>query len=225
MIDEQDVFFARISRWEELGNFYDIHSLGVNDWLNPIEALMKPIDFKSKSLLEIIAGYMESNGDGSHARLLRRSLQRLLIDCRKLAAEALKVSRNKKELHQVMVFGGELWQMSDFVRQEYSAIAGMASSYRDDKCETGSFADAARHLEKINCDDDSEPIELSPKSNNRNDEITRKDLLRMYNIKSQTLDYRIKNMGHPKPSRIEGRKQWFCAKIVDEWRAKQQKRT
>lgn len=225
MIDEQDVFFARISRWEELGNFYNIHSIGVNAWLNPIEALMKPIDYKSKSLLELIAGYMESNGDQSHATLLRRSLSKLLVDCRKLAAEAMKVSKDRKELHQVMVFGGELWQMSDFVRQEYSAIAGMASSYRDDRCETGSFDDAARHLEKINCDDDIEPIELSPKSNNRNDEITRKDLLATYEIKSQTLDYRINNMCHPKPSRVEGKKQWFCLKSVDEWRAKQQKRT
>ena len=208
-----------------MDNFYNIHSIGVNAWLNPIEALMKPIDYKSKSLLELIAGYMESNGDGSHARLLRISLQRLLIDCRKLAAEAMKVSKDRKELHQVMVFGGELWQMADLVRQEYSAIAGMAVSYRDDRCETGSFDDAARHLEKINCDDDVEPIELSPKSNNENDEITRKDLLRMYAITSQTLDYRIKNMGHPKPSRIEGRKQWFCKKSVDGWRAKEKNKT
>jgi predicted DNA-binding transcriptional regulator AlpA len=58
-----------------------------------------------------------------------------------------------------------------------------------------------------------------------NDEITRKDLLHMCAITSQTLDYRIKNMGHPKPSRIEGRKQWFCAKRVDEWREKEKNKT
>ena len=53
------------------------------------------------------------------------------------------------------------------------------------------------------------------------DEISREDLLSQYRITTQALDYRIKKMGHPKPIRTEGRKQWFSVKSVNEWRSKE----
>ena len=52
----------------------------------------------------------------------------------------------------------------------------------------------------------------------RTDEISRAELLDLYGIKTQALYYRIKEMGHPKPIREEGRKQWFSRTEVEAWR-------
>lgn len=52
------------------------------------------------------------------------------------------------------------------------------------------------------------------------EEISRADLLKMLGISTQVLNYRITEMGFPKPSRIEGRKQWFNIAQVDKWREK-----
>ena len=65
---------------------------------------------------------------------------------------------------------------------------------------------------------------MSPASEVRtcDDEISREDLLRQYAITTQGLDYRIKNNGHPKPIRTEGKKQWFSIESVDRWRTKEE---
>ncbi len=49
-------------------------------------------------------------------------------------------------------------------------------------------------------------------------EISRANLCGMLAITSQTLAYRIKSMGFPKPIRVEGCKQWFDVNAVDKWR-------
>ena len=50
------------------------------------------------------------------------------------------------------------------------------------------------------------------------DEISRDELLEMLKIKTSTLSTRIKKSGFPKPSRTEGKKQWFNVHEVDQWR-------
>lgn len=52
------------------------------------------------------------------------------------------------------------------------------------------------------------------------EEISREDLLAMLGISTQLLNYRIKKMGFPKPSRVEGKKHWFNIAQVDKWREK-----
>jgi hypothetical protein len=50
--------------------------------------------------------------------------------------------------------------------------------------------------------------------------IARQDLLGIYEITGPALNYRIENMGHPKPI-IVGRKQWFKTDECDQWIADQ----
>jgi hypothetical protein len=73
-------------------------------------------------------------------------------------------------------------------------------------------------------ENESESSTVDCKRQTQNEEISREDLLVMYKISTQGLDYRINKTNHPKPCRREGRKQWFCTKSVEEWRANEQKR-
>jgi len=50
--------------------------------------------------------------------------------------------------------------------------------------------------------------------------VSRKSLLAFCGIKGSTLNYRIENMGHPKPI-VNGRKHWFRADDCDKWIADQ----
>jgi predicted DNA-binding transcriptional regulator AlpA len=54
--------------------------------------------------------------------------------------------------------------------------------------------------------------------------ISRTDLLTLLEIPTQTLHYRIKENGFPKPVRIEGKKQWFSVSDVNAWRRKNKDR-
>jgi hypothetical protein len=149
MIDEQSIFFARIKRWEELSS-PGVHALGIVDWIGPLEAIAKPVDFKTKSVLEVVACYMESTGNGNHAHLLRRSFSRLLHDCRKLALEELK-SKNMEELTVIYRERGPLWHSRQSNTSLCHAIGDMVISFRDDSFESKeSFDETVAYLEKVN---------------------------------------------------------------------------
>jgi hypothetical protein len=149
MIDEQDIFFARIKRWEELSS-PGVHALGIVDWIGPLEAIAKPVDFKTKSLLEVVACYMEATGNEGHAHLLRKSFSRLLHDCRKLASEELK-SKNMEELSVIYRERGPLWHSRQSNMSLCHAIGDMVISFHDDSFEwKESFDRTVSYLEEVN---------------------------------------------------------------------------
>ncbi len=183
VIDEQHVFYVRIGRWEEQSDFYEIHKIGVDRWLSPIQQLLDPPDYRTKSLIETIAAYMESNEDYSMATLLRSSVRKLLADARTLAVKALQESKNKAELTKRMRFCEELGKMHNELQSQRLAIAGMVASYRDEyESWQEEFDGAVNYLRKIG----NEVPECSPISQGKI--ITKQQLAKMIGKEAQTIN-------------------------------------
>lgn len=197
MIDEQDIFCARITRWIELSS-PGVHALGIDDWIGPLEALAKPVDFKTKSLLDVVACYMESTGNGDHANLLRRSFSKLLLDLRNLAIEELK-SKNVEELSVVYHERGSLWHSRNAITTLCDAIRDMVSSFRNDSYDwEESFAEVVAYLEKVNPGGDIQlPVSTKNREANLIPEpmvtIQKKELRILAQISDQGMTKRYKN--------------------------------
>lgn len=57
------------------------------------------------------------------------------------------------------------------------------------------------------------------------DEIPRTEVLKLEDISTQALDYRMKVMRHPRPVKITGKKQWFSRSAIEAWMTDQDTKT
>jgi len=98
VIDEQDMLYVKFGRWEETSSVFDLHSIGVDGWLKQIRDLMTPIDYRTPSLVDRVAGYMASQGFNEHGELLRKAVAVFLEKAAEFGEKAIAETADFNDL-------------------------------------------------------------------------------------------------------------------------------
>ncbi len=207
MIDEQLMLYVKFGRWEETFRVHDLHSLGVAGWLKPIRELITPIDFRTPSIVDRVAGYMASEGFSEHGDLLKKAIAVFVSEATIFGERALTETKDFNALRIGLMPRTALRRELDRVYGIMYYAAEMSAYFQDNE---GDFNRAVKALAHIA---DVELMEFNSVMKKRS-VIRRPDLTKKLKCSSSMLN---KRPDFPKPISEIQKPQVFYVDEVNEY--------
>ena len=199
MIDEQDMLYVKFGRWEETSSVFDLHSIGVDGWLKQIRDLITPIDFRTPSLVDRVAGYMASQGFNEHGELLRKAVAVFLEKAAEFGEKAIAETADFNDLRMKLKPQKPLRIELDRVYRIMYYASDMSAYFRSND---SYFNQAVKALEII----DGLTVANAALVASTRQVINRTDLIKQLGCSNSTLN---KRKDFPKPISTNQKPQLF----------------